>query len=302
MLPKKENRSLERTIGASLSMALAGDGPACEKLSRELRKHLTVENEYFLDWGHGHFHMLGFHNSDEGLIPADLVLDLYLQNDMVPWLASGDLPERFWGSWGMGDDVCWPEDCFHALTRNAGKLIEMHGSEKSGYAANGLRKKLSLLKCNSQFQTYMNSVLDDPGNLPKGLCEVAFEDVEWMLTVTPRSDASLGPRWLAALIDYVNQNWNSSNFCVATAFRALHCFPGFQPRQALSGALTAAVAAIGDKKFYYRERAIRLIVECKDITAIPALELAAAKTECDDDIRSAAAAALIKLRTLSEEK
>ena len=94
MLPKKENRSLERTIGASLSMALAGDGPACEKLSRELRKHLTVENEYFLDWGHGHFHMLGFHNSDEGLIPADLVLDLYLQNDMVPWLASGDLPER----------------------------------------------------------------------------------------------------------------------------------------------------------------------------------------------------------------
>ncbi len=108
-LPAKDGENLMRRIGASLSMALAADAEPCIGLWRhELWTLGSKENRWFLPCGDGilHFHL---HRNRGGHLPADLLLDLYRQNDLAKWAMQPAVPQEFWMRWGNGA-VAWPND------------------------------------------------------------------------------------------------------------------------------------------------------------------------------------------------
>lgn len=149
-LPEKDGDTLELTLGASLTMALAADAAACKGLWwDELRQIVSDENRWFLCWegNHLHFHI---NRRDDENIPADFVLDLYRKNNLAHWATREDLPSSIWGRWAYGNKVRWPHDCITVAEADAGKWLAYYASAKNTQLASVICEKLvPLLRANS---------------------------------------------------------------------------------------------------------------------------------------------------------
>ena len=163
-LPKKD---LHYQLGAGLNMAIAADMAPCAGLCRELRPALSEDNKHFLhDWepnGILHHHFL----RDNGVVPADLLLDLYDQRDLLAWTSAQGLPEHFWSGWGYGNSVRWPEDCLCTADDNAEKWIEVfHATDSELLARLVWEKRLCPLADDPLVRDYVTAILEDPTRRP----------------------------------------------------------------------------------------------------------------------------------------
>lgn len=146
-LPKKDSHHFERGLGAGLNMALATDAAACHGLSRELRDHVSAENKWFFpcDGIHWHHQQRG----KDGCLPADLVFDLYQRANLAAWINRTDVPKRFWGRWGYGEEVQWPHDCVDLDVQDADKWFSYYAETRETPIASVVCEKLTdLLKGN----------------------------------------------------------------------------------------------------------------------------------------------------------
>jgi hypothetical protein len=148
-LPKKDAHVLECTLGASLTMALTADAAACKGLWwDELRQIISDENRRFLHWD-GHHHHFHLRHHDDGYVPADLILDLYRQNDLANWAETADAPPRIWGRWSYGNEVQWPHDCITVAEADVERWLIYYASAKNTRLASVICEKLvPLLRAN----------------------------------------------------------------------------------------------------------------------------------------------------------
>lgn len=146
-LPKKDGHALERTLGASLTMALAADAAVCTRLWNELRQIASDENRWF---GLGNDHLcFHFNRHGDGNIPADFVLDLYRKNDLAHW-AAAELPSSIWVRWSYGDEVSWPHDCIAVADTDVEKWLAYYASTTHTPLTSVICEKLvPLLRANS---------------------------------------------------------------------------------------------------------------------------------------------------------
>jgi hypothetical protein len=144
-LPKKDSHRLDRNIGASLNMALASDGAASNGLWwGELRQIVSEKNRWLLDWDGNHL----FHHSrkqGDAHMPADLVLDLYRQNNLAQWATNEELHGGFWGGWANGDEVRWPDDCIQITEQDMEAWIEFYATSQDLRIATVICRKLARL-------------------------------------------------------------------------------------------------------------------------------------------------------------
>jgi hypothetical protein len=303
-LPTKGSHSLERHLGASLTMALASDAAACKGLWwDELRNLVTEENRWLLNWesNHLHFHM---RPHDDGYMPGDLVLDLYRRNDLAPWTTNRGLPADLWASWGYGDDVSWPEDCLGISDDDADGWVEIYDQTSSGSLARTVRAKMSALKSDPGVAGYVSRVLTDPAHRPTHRpLNDAIEALSWMLDTYP--EVPLGELWSGPLAEFANgdpqysesRGWGGSNR-MTYALNILTRIPGFRARPTLNQALDQAATFVreGQGDWHHRVQAIQFIEACGDRSAIPALEVAAVSTEgYAKPVREAASKAIANL-------
>jgi hypothetical protein len=168
-MPDKAELDLDRRLGASLTMARAADGGPCAGLSEEIRLLVSPANRWFPQWGDGIF----IHHrkrSDGGHIPADLVLDLYQKQDLTLWITRPGVPDGFWGSWGYGNQVCWPEDNLPIGRGDAGRWIELYDQRPYHSAATvleGTLNKRKDLRDAPAVRACLARILNDPGSRPQ---------------------------------------------------------------------------------------------------------------------------------------
>lgn len=303
-LPKKDPHCMERNLGASLTMALAADAAACKGLWwDELRQVVSDENRWFLHWegNHLHFHL---HRHDDDNIPADFVLDLYQRNDLAPWATNRELPTDFWGSWGYGDDVSWPDDCLGISDGDADRWVEIYDQTSSASLSSTVRAKMSALKSDPGVARYVSRVLADPAHRPRHRpIDDAIEALSWMLETYP--DAPLGKLWSEPLEEFASgdpqysesRGWDGAHR-TTYALKLLTRIPGFRSRPALNQALDQSASFARDDRgdWHRRVQAIQFIEACGDRRAIPALEIAAVSTEgYAKPVREAASKAIASL-------
>lgn len=143
-LPKKDSHTLERALGASVTMALAADSAACKGLWwDELRQIVSDENRWFLHWEGNHRHFRLNRHPDEN-IPPDFVLDLYQQSDLANW-AEASLPTHIWGRWAYGDEVQWPHDAINFTDADLDRWLAYYASAKDTPLASVICEKLVAL-------------------------------------------------------------------------------------------------------------------------------------------------------------
>jgi len=144
-LPKLDSHRLERKFGASLGMALALDGPTCNGLWwGELRQIVSEENRWMLHWDGNHlFHHV--RKRGDMHMPADLVLDLYRQNNLAQWAIDEELHGGFWSGWANGDEVRWPDDCIQITDQDVDTWLEFYATSPDLQIATVICRKLSRL-------------------------------------------------------------------------------------------------------------------------------------------------------------
>lgn len=109
-----------------ISMAQAMDYIPALGLIRNLSSHLNVNWDNSFQAGHLHMRSSGMQSSK---MPADLLIDLYEENSIYPWVLYPNILEDFWSSWGMstshkelGTDsappgkLSWPEGPLYRVT------------------------------------------------------------------------------------------------------------------------------------------------------------------------------------------
>lgn len=165
--PQKEEWLLHRRLGASTPMALAADTAPCAGLQRELTPALSEDNKHFLrdlePDGILQHHFL----RDDGAVPADLLLDLYDQRDLLSWTTARGLPKHFWCGWGYGDRVRWPDDCLCTADDDPEKWIELFHETPSALLAGVVwKKRLCPLSDEPRVREYVAAIVADPAQRP----------------------------------------------------------------------------------------------------------------------------------------
>jgi len=142
-LPSKEVHTLERSLGASLHMAVSFDAAACKGLWwDELRCLVTPEeNRWWLDgaFSDHRFHM---RRMDTGQVPADFLLDLYRQSNLANWAKEACFPNEIWGRWGCGNEINWPHDAITITEADVDRWLAYYASGQDTRLASVICEKL----------------------------------------------------------------------------------------------------------------------------------------------------------------
>lgn len=110
-LPAKPNLCIERLAGSQITMALAADAAPCIGLWLNALKNAIPSGNLPLHWDDDNYIL--WHSRRDAVVPVDLLIDLYSNANLRHWIGDPTLSRHFWGRWGMGDDVRWPEDALH---------------------------------------------------------------------------------------------------------------------------------------------------------------------------------------------
>jgi hypothetical protein len=96
-------------------------------------------------------------------LPVDLLIDLYRNSNLRDWIDDPTLSRRFWGRWGIGDAVSWPEDALHFDKSDIPMMASLYAQSDGTWLSSVIcEKMIDLISMNPEL---MNLPELDPAKL-----------------------------------------------------------------------------------------------------------------------------------------